>query len=371
MTPAEVPAGPDVLKKDAPRPRDQMGPALSNWTVKYDELAFLNQQLAGMLKSGIPLEPALRQLCLSLRRGRFRAEFEALQADLTQGVPLDKALAGRRLPDFYKEMVRVGAKSNNLPAMLTLLADYYQKVHALWTRLKTLLIYPLLVLMFCFGLSLLLIAIAGPLSANFGSALGYPLFGGNQPSPMTFAVGMLMPLFVLGLALAAVFAVLAVPRWRRNARWILPGFKEAHLSRFASALALMLKSGSDLKTALALLRRMEDGTKMGRELARWEDRMAQGAAKFTDLAANSKVVPPLFFWLVAGQGEDLDLGLAQAAQMYYDRAVYRSEVFLQTVLPVSVLGLGVIITVQLTSMIHLLFGGGFWLLRNLSDDLFH
>jgi general secretion pathway protein F len=344
-----------------------LGRALSKWAVKYDELAFLNQQLAGMLKSGIPLEAALRQLCLSMRRGRLRTEFEALQADLTQGTPLESALARRRLPDFYKEMVRVGAKSNNLPAMLTLLGDYYQRVHALWTRLKTLLIYPLIVLIFCFGLSFLLVAVSGPLAANLGTALGYEPFGGNQPSPMTFAVGMLMPLFLLGLVLAAVLAVLAVPQWRRNARWILPGFKEAHLSRFASALALMLKSGCDLKSALALLRGMEDGTKMGRELERWERRMAEGAAKFTDLAANSKVVPPLFFWLVAGQGEDLDFGLAQAAQMYYDRAVYRSEVFLQTVLPVSILGLGVIITVQLTSMIHLLFGGGFFLLRNLMD----
>ena len=127
-----------------------MGRALSKWAVKYDELAFLNQQLAGMLKAGIPLEAALRQLCLSMRRGRLRSELEALQADLTQGTPLESALAGRRLPDFYKEMVRVGAKSNNLPAILTLLADYYQRVHALWTRLKTLLIYPLIVLVILF-----------------------------------------------------------------------------------------------------------------------------------------------------------------------------------------------------------------------------
>jgi hypothetical protein len=51
--------------------------------------------------------------------------------------------------------------------------------------------------------------------------------------------------------------------------------------------------------------------------------------------------------------------------MYYDRAIYRSEVFLQTVLPVSVLALGLIITVQLTSMIHFLFGGGVFLLREM------
>jgi hypothetical protein len=78
-------------------------------------------------------------------------------------------------------------------------------------------------------------------------------------------------------------------------------------------------------------------------------------------------VPPLFFWLVAGQGEDFELGLTQAAQMYYQRAMYRSEVFLQTVLPVSILALGLIILVQLSSMAHFLFGGGLFLLRELGS----
>jgi general secretion pathway protein F len=333
--------------------------------VNYDEFAFLNQQLAGMLKSGIPLEPALRQLCATMRRGQFRTEFQALEADLSQGVPLETAMERRRLPDFYKQMVRVGIKSNDLPAILTLLADYYQRANVLWTRLKTLMIYPLIVLVFCFGLSFMLVAIAGPLSSNMGTALGFPNYGAEHPSPITFLAGMLMPLFVLGLALLAVLAVLAVPAWRRNARWILPGFKEAHLSRFASALALMLKTGCDLKSALAVLRQMEAGTRMGAELAQWESRLAQGAPKFSDLGANSKVVPPLFFWLVAGQGQDFELGLTQAAQMYYDRALYRSEVFLQTILPVSILALGLIILTQLSSMISFLFSGGVFLLKSL------
>jgi type II secretory pathway component PulF len=341
--------------------------------VKYDEFAFFNQQLAGMLKSGIPLEPALRQMCATMRRGQFRSEFEALEADLSRGAPLDAALAGRQLPDFYKQMVRVGVKSNNLPAILTLLADYYQKAHVLWTRLKTLLLYPLIVLVCCFGLSFLLLGIIGPLSASLGTALELPFEDSEgylqvgPPGPMTFAPGLFMPPLLLGLLVVAVVAVLAVPRWRKNARWVVPGFKEAHLSRFSSALALMLKTGCDLKSALALLRQMESGTKMGEELARWESRLAEGAPKFADLGANSKLVPPLFFWLVAGQGEDFELGLTQAAQMYYDRAIYRSEVFLQTVLPVSILALGVIITMQLAFVIHILFRGGFlWLTPGVS-----
>ncbi|HEY3863303.1 MAG TPA: type II secretion system F family protein [Verrucomicrobiae bacterium] len=92
----------------------------------------MNHQLAGMLKSGIPLEPALRQTCPGMRRGKFRAEFEALEAGLSRGTLLNEALAGRQLPEFYNQMARVGVESNNLSAILTMLGGYYQKTHIIW-----------------------------------------------------------------------------------------------------------------------------------------------------------------------------------------------------------------------------------------------
>ena len=40
--------------------------------MKWDEFAFVNQQLAAMLKDGIPLEGALKQLCATMARGGLR-----------------------------------------------------------------------------------------------------------------------------------------------------------------------------------------------------------------------------------------------------------------------------------------------------------
>ena len=68
--------------------------------MNYEELAFVNQQLAGMLKSGIPLEGALRQLCANMRRGPCRTELEALERDLARGVPLKDALASEILEAY-------------------------------------------------------------------------------------------------------------------------------------------------------------------------------------------------------------------------------------------------------------------------------
>jgi type II secretory pathway component PulF len=86
--------------------------------MKYEELALVNQQLAGMLKSGIPLEGALRQLSANMRRGRLREELQALEADLAKGVPLKEALATRALPEFYVKMVQLGARTGDLRELL-------------------------------------------------------------------------------------------------------------------------------------------------------------------------------------------------------------------------------------------------------------
>src|SRR5438552_2357196 len=124
--------------------------------MNYDEFAFINQQLAGMLKAGIPLEGALKELSRNMQQGALRDELLKLQNDLAAGTPLEKALAARSLPEFYKRMVQVGVRSNDLPATLTMLADYYQRGNAIWTRLKGLMVYPLIVLVAGLCLSLLL-----------------------------------------------------------------------------------------------------------------------------------------------------------------------------------------------------------------------
>src|SRR6266702_748858 len=104
--------------------------------MNYDEFVFFNQQLASMLREGIPLEGALKQLSAGMRTGALRKEIEELEATLAGGMPLPEALARRSLPEFYRRMVGIGVRANDLPGVLTLLADHYHRSNLLWARLK-------------------------------------------------------------------------------------------------------------------------------------------------------------------------------------------------------------------------------------------
>jgi type II secretory pathway component PulF len=325
--------------------------------MKSDELAFANQQLAGMIQSGLPLEGALRQLCETMQRGELKSELQALEADLARGTPLRDALAARRLPPFYVQMLLIGAQSNDLPAVLTLLADYYNRVHLAWTRLKGLLVYPLIVLVASFALSVLLATVYQRLLGECASSFN-DITGNSPHMPRAFwlSVNLWGPATIIGLLLLLAMLAVSVPSWRQRLRWKFPAFRESSLSQMASALALMLDRGCNLNQALGMVRELEAGSPASEEIARWQTRLASGHKDFADLAEGGKVVPPLFVWLVSGGGEDWPGGFKQAAKVYYDRATQRVEMMLYAALPVSVLVLGLLILMQVLPMVRLFAG---------------
>lgn len=332
----------------------------SNETIimKYDEFAFLNQQLAGMLKSGIPLEGALRQLCGTMKQGSLRAEFESLEADLSKGLPLVAALNARRLPPLYVRLVAVGVKANDLPGVLTLLADYYHAVHATGTRLIGLMVYPALVLLASLALSIFLTLMVSGLVQTMLMEEGWLAL----PKSVYLALWFLPTL--LGAATLVGVIIMLIPGFRRELRWRLPAFREASLAQLASAAGMMLQRGVSLDDSLALLESMENQTRVGEELSVWRRRLSAGERKFADIAGGRQVFPPLFVWLVASAGEDLASGFKQAAEIYRARAAYRADLILYGALPVAILGLGIMIAGQTAPVMRTLvqfmdsLGGG-------------
>jgi type IV pilus assembly protein PilC len=322
------------------------------------------------LRCGVPLEGGLRQLCATMNRGPLRAELQLLENDLAAGLPLAKAVAKRKLPEFYIRLLELGARSHDLPAILTMLADYYENAGAVWTQLKGLMVYPVIVLV----LSLAFSAWAAVLGHQFALLLNQDrnaLFGGASvlsrsrlPVPYVPQVAsqfrysdsyLWVPTILLAAVALPVLVAVTVPAFRRRMIWQLPAFREASLCRVASALAVLLKAGAAFPEALALVEQMQRGTPARADLALWKKRCSEGVGKFAAIAAGSKVFPPMFVWMVAGAGEDLAAGFERAARVYQARSAYRTNVLLYAALPVSLLFLGLIILSQIYPIGRLVF----------------
>lgn len=305
--------------------------------MNYEQLAFFNQQLASMLNSGLPLEGSLRQAAASMQDKVLRTEIEQLERDLAQGIPLEEAIARRKLPELYVAMVRVGLKSNDLPGVLTLLADHYRGLSTVWTRLRGLLVYPAIVLVCSLiisaGMAVLYTHIAKETMHAFGDLM--PGRGGGGAAAITI-LNVWFPVVVLGAAVIAAGIALGNSKVRHWLRWRVPAFREAALAQLASGMALMLEKGSDAGSAVALLKQAERDNGVRTELAGWSQRLASGTKRFVDVA-QGRLVPPLFVWLVASSGENWATGFRRAAEIYGARAHYRIELALYAALPISIL----------------------------------
>jgi type II secretory pathway component PulF len=287
----------------------------------------------------------------------LRAEIEQLEADLARGTPLKEALARRALPDLYHQMLEIGARSNDLPGVLTLLADHYHRANALWTRLKGLMVYPLIVIFVSLGLTLMVsLSFSHFMARFFDQIVARP--------PINIPTVWMPPIVLALMALLGLVAVFT-PSWRARLRWRLPAFREASLAELASAMALMLKNGTTLPEALALAEVLESGTPAAKALAHWRQLVEAGQGKPAEWTGDSRPFPPLFLWLVQKGGEDVAAGFQKAAEIYQARASYRIEMVLYGALPVSILLLGQMVLWQAIPLVRSMS----WMMNVLGSDM--
>lgn len=334
-----------------------------------DEFAFFNQQLAAMLRDGLPLEGSLRQLSASMANSDLRTELQLLADDLSQGTPLANALPKRRLPELYQRLLIAGVRGNDLPGVLALVADYYQRQHALWTRMKGLLVYPALLVIASFLLSVLLWQLT---SRYVYPAWWESIAGMGEGRPLPAATQMALPLlanswvFPLGFCvpLIALIVLWFNPTLRRKILDRLPAFREARLAQTAGAAELLLKAGLPLPEALTLLENFQPQGRLRNELCAWRQNIAAGVKTFSAIANGSRYVPPLFIWLVDSAGENIRAGFRHAAEIYEARAAARADILLFAALPVSVLGVSCIVLLQ-----GYLMASSYLVFINLMDNL--
>ena len=323
--------------------------------MNLDELTFANRQLADMLKSGVPLEGSLHQLCSTMSRGELRTELQLLEQGLTKGIPLEEALDNRKLPELYVKMIKVGVKGNNLPAVLTMLADYYSRVNNLQTRLKGLLVYPAITLVVMLALTLFVAYVNQNLVADmFFNDSELSALVSSTLNSFWSTVMIWSPVYLIVLLVAVFFVCLGSGRIRNSLRWQLPGFREASLSQIASTMNIMLRGGCTLDESLLLVQQMEKDNPAGEELAQWHQRLASGRGKLREIIQPGKVFPLEFIWMLGTDEEKLVRGFERTAELYYDREKQRARMLLQGVVPTAIVTLGGVAALQFIPLLQAL-----------------
>ena len=91
----------------------------SRGTMSLESLVALNDEIAALVRTGLPLERGLRQVGDDLS-GRLGGTMSSLAERMSRGASLPEALAaeGDRLPRIYRAVVEAGLRAGRLSAAL-------------------------------------------------------------------------------------------------------------------------------------------------------------------------------------------------------------------------------------------------------------
>jgi type II secretory pathway component PulF len=121
---------------------------------KMQELATFTNQLANLLKSGMPLTVALNSMTHLETKGIPASVSRQLKNDVTEGKGLSEAMAKQPVifSKLYINMVKAGEQSGALVDVLRRMADHFERFSEVQAKFKSAMIYPLFVC--CVGIAI-------------------------------------------------------------------------------------------------------------------------------------------------------------------------------------------------------------------------
>ena len=311
-----------------------------------DELAFVNRQLAGMLKAGIPMESGLKKITESMTDSKLKAQLNQLGSRLEKGQLVDKAVVDLDLPETYKRLLALGQASQSMPKVLICVADYYERIGTLATRLRGLAVYPMLILICGIIVSGLMAYLSVVLKNDLVSiTLSEETRGG---SPQWFSIYgsvwfSVFPMFVFAAGLGVYSFILRSQKMRKYFSWKIPMLRDAALAQYASLTEVLLSSGAPLPEVMKMVSKLENGSEMEADLKKIEQRLSEGQASYEAASRGCKTFPGYFNWIVSQGGEDVATGFSHARSIYSGRAENKIQAFLHCFLPINILLIGILL----------------------------
>lgn len=328
-----------------------MADAKSDKAVTLEQLGALNQEIAALMRAGVPLESGLKSLGGELPRdlGRVTA---ALAERLSSGQSLEQALdaAGSGLPVVYKAVMKAALRSHRPAAALEALASALSRLVAMRRSVFSAMIYPILVAVAAWLGFVLYVSLIGPktweLFADFG------LGGGAIDTIRVVAEwcarwGFIVPLGLFGATAAWWFqtgrAGFVEPLISRFLFGWIPFVgrlrRNTQAAAFLDILTLLIESRVPFEEAMRLAAEATGNPKTVRSAAILVERMQAGrrlsAEEFTHAG-----FPPMFAWLLVGGAARGDLlpSLKHARETYHRRAEFNIEA-IRGVVPVVCTGI--------------------------------
>jgi type IV pilus assembly protein PilC len=332
------------------------------------EFLVFNQELATLLKAGMPLVQSLDLLKRRVTNPTFRSVLDDVHEKVRSGSALSDAFGshGELFPSVYTASLLAGERSGNLDAVLRRYVEYTKIIATLKRKTLSALVYPAILITLALGLVSIIVLKVVPQFSDF-----YASFGAELPllTRIIVSVSDFVRAQFLLLVLVIFIAVVTFLGWVRQ-----PGQKSKfdHLvlavpmlgqvagkfatSQMARTLSTLLGGGLPLVNALDIAAKSIGNQYMAKQLEIVSGRVREGESFARALEAR-RVFPEVAVKM-AEVGEStgaLQDMLNTVADFYDEEIATNMERFVTLVEPVLLVIMGIVIAGLLLALYMPLF----------------
>jgi type IV pilus assembly protein PilC len=320
------------------------------------EFLVFNQELATLLKAGMPLVQSLDILRTRLTNPVFKSVLDDVHEKVRGGTALSDAFAahGDLFPNVYTASLMAGERSGNLDAVLRRFVAYSKTVDAVRTKTISAMMYPVVLIALAILLVGIIVIKVVPTFADF-----YSSFDAELPLSTRVIVG--ISDFVVGqfwlIAIVVAGGVLGLMTWMRQPgrgkdvdRFLLKlpfigaSFHKFSTSQLARTLATLLGGGIPLVNSLEIAARSTGNRHMGAELEVAAVRVREGQGFAATLLERQTVPDVAIKMIEVGESTGALTEMLNSLADFYDEEI-ETEVarFVTLIEPAMLVFMGVVI----------------------------
>lgn len=336
--------------------------------VKLKDIAVFCRQFYVMLDSGLSVGKTLNILMEQDENQKMKEALIGVNADVKRGETLANSMRKRKdvFPRLLTSMVDAGEKSGNLDMILKRMADYYEKENKIRGKIKSAMIYPIVL-----GV-VAIIAITFILT--FVMPTFIQMFAENNVELPAITKVVLATSKMIGKYGIIIFIILVVGIYflGKYFRSEEGQYKLSHInlkipiikkltqkiivSRFTRTLGIVSSSGMSLVTSLEVVASVVGNKIAEKELLGVKDKVIRGES-LGESIIKIKIFPPMLGSMVkvGEESGSLDSILDKTADFYDDELEREIQTATALIEPLMIVIMGIIIGILLISILTPMF----------------
>jgi len=336
--------------------------------VSTREFLVFNQELATLLKAGMPLVQSLDLLKRRVDSPVFRAVLDDIHEKVRSGTALSDAFAmhSELFPSVYTASILAGERSGNLDAVLRRYVEYTKIIQTVKSKTISALVYPAILITLAVGLVTIIVLKVVPAFSDF-----YASFGADLPLITRIIVSIsdilraqfLVIVAILVVAVAVFVSWVRQPGQKARFDHLLLGLpvlgqiaRKFSTSQMSRTLATLLGGGLPLVNALDIAAQSIGNQYMAKQLGIVSSRVREGESFAAALEARH--VFPEVAVKMAEVGEStgaLQDMLNTVADFYDEEIGTNMDRFVTLVEPILLVVMGIVIAGLLLALYMPLF----------------